>query len=148
LGSLEKARKVVELSGTKRNVEFTMKHMIGELKKDMVGAPAHEMERLAEVAENVFSSHIDRMIEVTISGFVSTFSDEDLDTLIGWYDSPAGKSIMEKLPTVMEINSREISKYCNAVLYPELHRKMEEMVREIEEEAKKDEDASSKGELE
>ncbi|MFP3468189.1 DUF2059 domain-containing protein, partial [Leifsonia sp. SIMBA_070] len=57
-----------------------------------------ERESLMQTASNAFRAGRDELAQALVPVYAKTFSVEELDHMLAFYDSPTGQSIADKLP--------------------------------------------------
>lgn len=137
MGSLEKARVVLELTKANEMVEYMAQASSKQIERDMSsGGKPEEIKRIMKAVDEVFSKHIPVMIEIVLSGMVSAYSDDELDAMIEFYSSDLGRSIISKQASVNAHNMRELTSYNGVVIYPELQKSVYAVMDQIEAELK------------
>lgn len=135
MGALEKARKVMELTRALDMVDDMTKGSFSQIKKDLSSGKDFdpvEMNRVIDGLQVVFNEHKEPMLEILITGLVASYSDKELDAMIGFYSSKEGQSIVAKQNDVNQRNVSEIFAYNRYVLYPALQKKMTEVWNQID----------------
>lgn len=135
MGSVEKARKVLELTKSYELVEHMAQASTKQIERDMAATVSvEEAKRIVAAVDKVFAKHIPTMIEIVIGGMVSGYSDPELDAMISFYASDLGQSIVSKQNIVNSNNMKEITGYNSYVVYPELQKVITDLLKEMDKE--------------
>ena len=137
MGSLDKARTVLELTKAHELVEQMALASSKQIEKDMgQNNKPEEVRLIVQAVDDVFTKHVPVMIEIVLGGMVAAYSDDELDAMITFYSSALGRSIISKQNDVNINNMREISSYNNIIVYPELQKAVYKVLDKLEAEAK------------
>ena len=132
-------RKLLELTGAKKNaVEFAQQ--LGAYLKDMLQKrlPAGvNSQQIGETVVAKLTAHLgsDEMIVRLIPIYDKAFSGEEIKSIIQFYESPAGKRLLEATPQVME-DANIVSEAWIKELIPEIMEQMQEQFPELKEGSK------------
>ncbi|MEQ8602186.1 MAG: DUF2059 domain-containing protein [Marivibrio sp.] len=110
---LRKIERLLDLTRVERTVE-TMAPMASQQMGKMLEKRAPKMgeqqrARLIQTAADTFRAGRDELTEALIPIYAQTFTMEELDHMLAFYDSPTGQSISQKLPQAVGA-ARQISR--------------------------------------
>ena len=128
------AEKLLGLMNANQNVEQMIQAMTNMQQTMMASQKlsAEEQKRFLERMRVMMDVTVKPMMEKTaamsIEAYAATFTLDELNGLIAFYESPVGRTFVEKYPAVMSSIMQQ-----SAALLPELMRKMqEEMKQELD----------------
>jgi hypothetical protein len=106
--------------------EPMMKSMIGMANQNM---SVEERTRISEVQQQMMALVVDRLNQAkpAIAKIYSDiYTEEEIDAILGFYKSPAGKAFLEKMPEVMQ-RSTPLLMVLMSNLQPEIMKIVQEM---------------------
>jgi hypothetical protein len=89
----EKVRKLLRLQGSEVATKLTLDKMIDQFKQ-MPGLPKGFAEAFRAKA------NVKDMMELTVPSYVKHLDDATLDAMIAFYETPAGRDLAAKMPTI------------------------------------------------
>jgi uncharacterized protein len=137
--------KLFLITNTKTRVDDQYSMMLPNLTQALKnfnppGTDNPEAKRVADRAFNIalpkmvklFSEKMDwkSLKEDYIKLYAATFSQEEINGLISFYQSPLGKSYLEKLP-ILTLKSGEITQKRMQLLYPEMNQIVKDTMEEL-----------------
>eukprot|EP00752_Nemacystus_decipiens_P015344 g13677.t1 len=97
-----KIERILDLTRVDRTVEamapLAAQQTAQMLDQNAPGMSETERESLMQTASNAFHAGRDELAQALIPVYAKTFSVEELDHMLAFYDTPAGQSIADKLP--------------------------------------------------
>ena len=122
-----KAEELIELTQTgqmMKMMEPMMKGMMAQANKDI---PSEQRAKVGEMQEKILSMMAVRMNKAKpalAKVYIDTYTEEELDAILTFYKSPAGKSLIQKMPEVMQ-RSMPVMMQMMSDLQPEIMKMME-----------------------
>ena len=105
-------------------MEPMMKGMVAQMDKDM---PPEQRARVGEMQGKMMSLVAGRLSKAKpalAKVYTDTYTEEEIDGILVFYKSPAGKAFLEKMPAVMQ-RSMPVMMQMMGDLQPEIKRMME-----------------------
>jgi hypothetical protein len=94
-------------------------------------------DRMNTLTETIMKPLMEKAQGVVIDAYAATFTAEELEGLVAFYQSPLGQKFVEKQPELMAATIQGTTEFAQSLL-PEMQRKMqEELRREAEASQKK-----------
>ena len=103
---IEHIRKLIALTGGEKMAEQMFEQMSQSMRASMPGSESGFQEFRKEF-------DIKRMTDIVIASYDKNMTDGDIQAIIGFYESPAGKRLLQVMPKVMSdmmAGSMEISR--------------------------------------
>ena len=91
---MEHIRKLIALTGGEKMADQMFEQMAQSMRASMPGSERGFQDFRKEV-------DMKRMIDIVIAAYDKNLADEDIQAMIGFYESPAGKRLLEVMPKVM-----------------------------------------------
>jgi len=136
--SIEKLLKVIQVEKTldalRPKVYGMMQAAMDESTKGQVISPAEQMildnfrNKASAIVENTLT--IDKFMPFYIDIYTKSFTQEEVDGLITFYQSPAGKAFVTKMPVVAQTMMAEMPRLMNPMM-KEMQKATEEMQQEL-----------------
>jgi len=107
-------------------MEPMMKGMAGMVKPDM---PVEERAKIGEMQRKIMALVADRLNKARpalAKIYADTYTEEEIDGILAFYNSPVGKAFLEKMPEVMR-RSAPVVMVLMGGLQPEIKKMTEEM---------------------
>jgi uncharacterized protein len=124
-----KAQELLQLTQGEQMMKMfepMMKSMIGMANQNM---SVEERTRISEVQQQMMALVVDRLNQAkpAIAKIYSDiYTEEEIDAILGFYKSPAGKAFLEKMPEVMQ-RSTPLLMVLMSNLQPEIMKIVQEM---------------------
>jgi hypothetical protein len=125
-----KAEELLQLTQTDQMMKMLepMKDMLTTMmnKTDM---PAEERAKAGEMQEKVMALVFDRLNKAKpalVKIYTDTYTEEEIDGILAFHKSPAGRAMLQKMPQVMQ-RSMPVIMQLMGDLQPEIRRMTEEM---------------------
>jgi uncharacterized protein len=130
LAKAEEMLQLLQADQSIRQVLEQMRAMIATQMSQMQITP-EARPAIEEMQQKMMAMIADRMSwdkfkRAVLKIYVETYSDEDMDGIIAFYKTPAGRSLIEKMPLVMQ-KSMALGQQMMGDLMPEIQRMTEEM---------------------
>jgi hypothetical protein len=138
MNNRELAEELIKVTGAAALIDQTMTSMIDQITAPMFEDDPELAAKLVPVVKEAFLGHTDGMVDITIGGYVSTFSEAELQGILDFYKSDIGTTFISRMPSLVSSNMRETQAYTEAVILPELESKMLEIMREHQEGSKEE----------
>ena len=122
-----KAEELIQLTQTDqmmKMMEPMMKGMMAQANKDI---PAEQRAKVGEMQEKLLSMitvRINKAKPALAKVYTDTYTEEELDAILTFYKSPAGKSLIQKMPEVMQ-RSMPVMMQMMSDLQPEIMKMVE-----------------------
>ncbi|MGH6948634.1 MAG: DUF2059 domain-containing protein [Kiloniellales bacterium] len=102
---LAQAKRALELSGTAAIATQMMDQINGQMTQLITMANPDKGPLVTEIVENMLMPEFHEQMPVWLDSmaqlFARSYSNDELDAMVAFYESPAGKSILKKQPQVM-----------------------------------------------
>jgi len=131
-------RRLLELTGAKRNAA-DFGHLLGDYLKNMVEKSLPHGDRSQQIRSqeiedalvNTLMMHLnsDELMDRLVPIYDKTFTEEELKGIIGFYETPTGRKLLEATPKVME-EANDVSEQWARELIPKI---MEQMLKRFPE---------------
>ena len=85
-----------------KTMEPMMKGMLAQAEKDM---PADQRAKVGELQEKVMAliaASLSKARPALAKAYTDTYTEEEIDGILAFYKSPAGKALLQKMPEVMQ----------------------------------------------
>ena len=107
-----------------KTMEPMMKGMMAQADKDM---PAEQRAKVGEMQEKIMAlvaASLNKAKPALAKVYTDTYTEEELDGILAFYKSPAGKAFLQKMPEVMQ-RSMPVMMKMMGDLQPEIKTMME-----------------------
>ena len=116
---IELSRRYVQLAQGEQMEDALRQMMATDPATDLSDIPAEDREFLLDLTSEILADLMPKMMEAMVPAYARTFTEEELEALVAFYDTEMGRSIIDKNFQVMpEINTAVAS------IMPELFQKM------------------------
>jgi hypothetical protein len=105
-------------------MEPMMKGMLAQAEKDI---PAEQRAKVGEMQEKIMALiavSLSKAKPALVKVYTDTYSEEELDGILAFYKSPAGKALLQKMPEVMQ-RSMPVMMQMMGDLQPQMNAMME-----------------------
>lgn len=142
LASEESVRKLLEVTESRKMLESVWQHVEGSMEmtmKQLLGnekLTAQQQKQLNDVRTKVVAImreelSWDFMESMMMEVYTKTFTQEEVDGMLAFYASPAGRSVITKMPVAMQ-HSMEIMQQRMATMIPKLQQMQRDMVAQVQ----------------
>lgn len=137
MADIAKVRKVITLTGGFDSFDAILESQYKMMEKQLpevlpVGISQDDINATMNIVRNAYAEIKPHIENIVVSGFVSSFSDAEIDKMLEYYSSPEGMSVQLKMPELAKRNFEQTSMLVNLVLIPNLTKKLEEKGQEIQ----------------
>lgn len=135
----EKMLKLIHLMKTDEMIDKTFQNMPAMLMQNVVpqakdSATQRKAKAFMESSMNIVRDMTKQLINVDmVALYEKYFTDADIESYIRFYESPAGKKLVEMQPAMQQ----DIMKVMTTKYIPEMKAKMEAKMKELKDEEKK-----------
>jgi len=105
-------------------MEPMMKGMMAQADKDIPAAQRAKLGHLQEKILALFAESLSKMKPALAKVYTDTYTEEEIDGILTFYKSPAGKAFLQKMPEVMQRSMPVMMKMIGD-LQPEIKTMME-----------------------
>lgn len=95
----DKLKKMMSLAGTEANFQVAIKQMIQMFKGQKTNVP---QEVWTEFEKEFSKNSLETLVELLIPVYKKHMTEDDLDKMIEFYQTPTGKKFAEKTPLIMQ----------------------------------------------
>ncbi len=109
-----------------KTMEPMMKGMLAQAGKDMTAEQRAKAGDLQEKMLTLVAANLNKAKPALAKVYTDTYTEDELDGILAFYKSPAGKAFIQKMPEVMQ-RSMPVMMQMIGDLQPELKKMMDEM---------------------
>jgi uncharacterized protein len=107
-----------------KSMEPMMKGMLAQADKDMSAEQRAKVGDLQEKILELVATNLNKAKPALVKVYSDTYSEDEIDGILAFYKSPAGKAFIQKMPEVMQ-RSMPVMMQMIGDLQPELKKMME-----------------------
>lgn len=116
---IELSRRYIQLAQGEQMEDALRQMMATDPTTDLSDVPAEDREFLLDMTAEILADLMPKMMEAMVPAYAGTFTEQELEALIAFYDTEMGRTIIEKNFEIMpEINTAV------AAIIPDLFQKM------------------------
>lgn len=104
-------RELIVLSGQEQVAKSVIPRIIGQAQSQTPNAPAGFWDRATKKYADSTSTFVDRLVPV----YAARYTQEELDTLVAFYKSPAGQKMTKETPLIQSETSRVGSQWVQEI---------------------------------
>lgn len=142
LASEESVRKLLEVTESRKMLESVWQHVETSMDvtlKQLIGdqkLTAKQQKQMDEIRTKVVAIMREElswefMESMMMEVYTKTFTQEEVDGMLAFYASPAGRSVISKMPVAMQ-HSMEIMQHRMSTMIPKLQQMQKEMVAQAQ----------------
>ena len=142
LASEESVRRLLEVTESRKMLEnvwqhvqasmdITMKQLLGDQK--LTEQQQKQMDEIRTKVVAIMQEELswEFMESMMMQVYTKTFTQEEIDGMLAFYASPAGRSVITKMPVAMQ-HSMEIMQERMSTMIPKLQQMQKEMVAQVQ----------------
>lgn len=130
MASVELATKVVNLLHSDNIINSILNHYLEEVKLGLKDTPSEISTKIIVTSKELIMDHSSSLKGIIIGGYIKTFSDDELSAILNFYSGTLGKSILSKQEQIIDLNAKEVQKYNQEVILPELQIALSKVIKE------------------
>ena len=103
LSKQQKIERILDLTSSDALIQLVVGQVRSMLEQIQVNPSAQQKAKRQDALDKIAKLAKDRLLKVRpdmVKAYNDTFTDEEIDGMLAWYSSPAGKSVTQKLPGV------------------------------------------------
>jgi hypothetical protein len=142
LASEESVRKLLEVTESRKMLEnvwqhveasmdMTMRQVLGEQK--LTPAQQKQMEEVRTKVVAILREELswEFMESMMMEVYTKTFTQDEVDGMLAFYASPAGRSVITKMPIAMQ-HSMQVMQQRMTIMIPKLQQMQKEMIAQVQ----------------
>ncbi len=103
LSKQQKIERIVDLTNSDALIELVVGQVRNMLEQIQANPSAQQKGKRQDALDKIAKLAKERLQKVRpdmVKAYNETFTDEEIDAMLAWYSSPAGRSVTQKLPSV------------------------------------------------